>query len=179
MHSFEESWAGTSVFWNVCFVAGFFLILDFILFWKHYLLHTPTLFYFHSNHHSFGNPTAFASFAVSPVETLFTFGPVLFDLLPIANEIKLYWPYHAGIIGFFTVLNIYLHCGYTFDWVEKTLPMIFLNTSAYHNVHHEKKIIHFAELLTLWDCIKNTGGTVYNKTKFAEKLKTLKHLKLL
>jgi sterol desaturase/sphingolipid hydroxylase (fatty acid hydroxylase superfamily) len=151
---------------NSVFVVAFFLLIDVITFWKHWLLHQPMFFVFHQNHHSFGNPTSFASFAVSPFETFLTFGPALFDVLPITNIWVRYLPLQLGVVFFFFVLNVYLHCGYTFDWIERTFPRLFINTSGYHNVHHEKKVIHFSELLTLWDYLRNTGATYYNRDEF-------------
>lgn len=64
------------------------------------------------------------------------------------------------------IQNVYLHCGYTIDFIEKILPIFFINTSEYHNVHHSKVNIHFGEILNLWDYIYNSGATYYNKNEF-------------
>lgn len=100
------------------------------------------------------------------MESLLTFGPMLFDMFPMANDYKLCLKFHSSVIIFFTVLNVYLHCGYTFDWIEAILPKLMINSSGYHNIHHARTHSHFAELLTLWDYLKNTGATYYNKEKF-------------
>lgn len=129
------------------------MVMDAWLYWKHRLLHTPLLFGFHKPHHAFRDPTAFASFAVAPVEAALTFWPILILCLPWATH----WAplYFALVVGFVN-LNFYLHCGVTLGWVEKTLPRLFLNTSAFHNVHHARANTHFGEALYLWDVICRT-----------------------
>ncbi|KAL4446445.1 hypothetical protein ABPG74_001186 [Tetrahymena malaccensis] len=166
----KESFVGDSIILNALFMVFFFLLVDFHTYWKHRLLHTRTFWYFHRNHHSFFDPSCFASFGVSPFESVLTFGPLLFDQLEIANQYKLCTWLHGSVIVFFIILNIYLHCGYTFDFIENTLPKLFINTSAHHNLHHSKTKIHFSELLTLWDYLMNTGATFYNKQEFQQKL---------
>ena len=64
----EESFLGGSILLNVLFVAVFMLFIDFWLYWKHYLLHTPTLWVFHEIHHHFSNPSVQAVFAITPTE---------------------------------------------------------------------------------------------------------------
>jgi hypothetical protein len=56
----------------------------------------------------------------------------------------------------FVCLNFYLHCGVTLRWVEATLPRLYLNTSAFHNVHHARANTHFGEALYLWDALCGT-----------------------
>ncbi len=132
---------------------GGILVLDAWLYWKHRLLHTRWLFGFHKAHHAFRDPTPFAGFAVAPVEALLTFWPLLLVGIPQATHwAPLYFP---TIIGFI-LLNYYLHCGVTLGWVEATLPRIFLNTSAFHNVHHARANTHFGEALSLWDSLCGT-----------------------
>jgi lathosterol oxidase len=139
------------------------MVIDAWLYWKHRLLHTRALFGFHKAHHAFRDPTAFASFAVAPVEALLTFWPILFLCLPQA----VHWAplYFALVVGFVN-LNFYLHCGVTLSWVEKTLPRIFLNTSAFHNVHHARANTHFGEALYLWDVL--CGTRLVDQTKDAK-----------
>jgi lathosterol oxidase len=127
--------------------------MDAWLYWKHRMLHTPLLFGFHKPHHAFRDPTAFASFAVAPFEAMLTFWPILLLCFPWATH----WAplYFALVVGFVN-LNLYLHCGVTLRWVEKTLPRVYLNTSAFHNVHHARANTHFGEALYLWDVICRT-----------------------
>jgi sterol desaturase/sphingolipid hydroxylase (fatty acid hydroxylase superfamily) len=53
-------------------------------------------------------------------------------------------PFHFSMIIFLAVLNVYLHCGYTFDFIEKTLPKVMIITSGFHNPHHSKGRVHFS-----------------------------------
>lgn len=117
-------------------------------YWKHRLLHTRALFPFHMHHHSFRDPTPFAGFAVGPVETVLTFWPLLLICFPPAKHFAPL--YFTAIVGF-VLLNLYLHCGVTFRPMERVLPKILLNTSAWHNVHHSDVNANFGEVSFIWD----------------------------
>ncbi|HJL19223.1 MAG TPA: sterol desaturase family protein [Sandaracinaceae bacterium LLY-WYZ-13_1] len=122
-------------------------------YWKHRALHTRWLFGFHRDHHTFRDPSAFAGFAVGPVEALWTFAPVLIVLHPQA----IHWgPVYVALVVGFVCLNLYLHCGVTVRWIEATLPRIGINTSAHHNVHHSHVRVHFGEVATWWDHLCRT-----------------------
>lgn len=129
------------------------VVLDAWLYWKHRLLHTRWMFGFHKAHHAFRDPTPFAGFAVAPVEALLTFWPLLLVGVPQATH---WGPLYFPVIAGFVLLNFYLHCGVTLRWVEAILPKVFLNTSAFHNVHHARANTHFGEALYLWDVICGT-----------------------
>jgi sterol desaturase/sphingolipid hydroxylase (fatty acid hydroxylase superfamily) len=133
-------------------VAGVFAV-DAWTYWKHRALHTKALFGFHRGHHTFRDPTAFASFAVGPLEALWTFLPVLIVLHPAA----LHWgPAYATLVAGFVILNMYLHCGVEVRWLEASVPRLLLNTSAFHNVHHSHVSANFGEVAYLWDRICRT-----------------------
>jgi lathosterol oxidase len=123
---------------------------------KHRLLHTRLLFAFHRDHHAYRDPTPFAGFAVSPVETVLTFWPLLILMIPAANH----WaPLYFGLVIGFVSLNFYLHSGVLLAPLEATLPRLFLNTSAFHNVHHAKVNRNFGEVSFLWDWLLGTADT--------------------
>ena len=129
------------------------LVLDAWLYWKHRLLHTRWLFPFHRGHHGYRDPTAFAGFAVGPVESLLTFWPVVAWAHPLA----MHWaPLYYGLVGGFVLLNFYLHCGVTSRLLEATLPRLGVNTSAFHNRHHANAEVNFGEALTVWDRLCRT-----------------------
>jgi sterol desaturase/sphingolipid hydroxylase (fatty acid hydroxylase superfamily) len=133
-------------------VAGVFAV-DAWTYWKHRALHTKALFGFHRGHHTFRDPTAFASFAVGPFEALWTFLPVLIVLHPAA----LHWgPAYVTLVGGFVLLNMYLHCGVEVRWLEASVPRLLLNTSAFHNVHHSHVTANYGEVAYLWDRICRT-----------------------
>lgn len=132
---------------------GALLVLDAWLYWKHRLLHTRWLFRFHRGHHGYRDPTAFAGFAVGPVESLLTFWPVVIWAHPLA----VHWaPLYFGLVFAFVSLNFYLHCGVASRLLEGTLPRLFVNTSRFHNRHHANAEVNFGEALTLWDRLCRT-----------------------
>jgi lathosterol oxidase len=134
-------------------VAALF-VLDAWLYWKHRLLHTRRMFAFHRAHHVYRDPTALASFAVGPVESLLTFWPVVIWAHPKAvHWIPLYW----ALVAEFVALNFYLHCGVAVRILERVLPRLFINTSSFHNRHHANADVNFGEALTLWDRICGTA----------------------
>eukprot|EP01147_Barroeca_monosierra_P011278 gene11278-3318_t len=124
-------------------------------YWKHRLLHHPLFWCIHRTHHQFKDPNAFAGFAIHPVEALVTFIPVLFIC---QTHVLLWMPWHAPVIFFFIFLNYYLHCGFSVPLLESLLRPLLINTSAFHNIHHEKTTRHFGEMLVLWDLLCSTGA---------------------
>lgn len=129
------------------------MIIDAWLYWKHRILHSRALFGFHRQHHTFRDPTPFAGFAVGPVEALITFWPVTILCIPEATH----WaPLYVALVLGFVTLNFYLHCGVTLGLAESTLPRVFLNTSAFHNIHHSHANANFGEASYLWDRLCKT-----------------------
>lgn len=128
--------------------------IDAWTYWKHRLLHTKFMYPFHMHHHSFKDPTPFAGFAVGPVETILTFWPLLLICIP---EAKHFAPFYYTAIISFVFLNFYLHSGVTFSFLEKILPNINLNSSAWHNIHHSDVVANYGEVSPLWDKICKTN----------------------
>ncbi len=129
------------------------VVIDAWLYWKHRLLHTQLLFGFHRQHHAFRDPTPFSGFAVAPFEALATFWPVTLICIPQATH----WaPLYVLLVGGFVLLNFYLHCGVRVALLEATLPHAWLNTSAYHNIHHSHANANFGEASFLWDRLCKT-----------------------
>lgn len=133
---------------------GGIIAVDAMTYWKHRILHTKLLFSFHKHHHSFRDPTPFAGFAVGPMETLMTFWPLLLLCWPPAKHFA---PLYFTAIVTFVLLNLYLHCGVTYNWLEAVLPRIGLNSSAWHNVHHSDVNVNFGEVSSIWDRLCKTG----------------------
>ena len=124
---------------------------------KHRALHSKWLYAFHRSHHYFKDPTAFAGFAIHPVEAVWTFAPIfLWEHLPH------FLPVFAPAVAFFFALNAYLHCGYVFGLAEALLPRVLLNSSAFHNLHHERVVTHFGEISSFWDYACGTSD-IYAK----------------
>lgn len=143
-------------FWTVLglnLVVGI-LAIDAWTYLKHRLLHTRLLFRFHKHHHAFRDPSPFAGFAISPLEAVWTFWPLLLICIPAATH----WAplYFALVVGF-VLLNLYLHSGVSIGWIERFLPYVLLNTSAFHNLHHSRVDTNYGEVLFLWDLILGTA----------------------
>ena len=141
------------------------IVIDAYSYWKHRLLHTKFFFPFHKNHHSFRDPTPFGGFAVGPLEALLTFWPVLIICYPPAKH---FVPLYMTAIVAFVVLNLYLHCGVAFKWVEKIILPIGLNSSGWHNYHHSDVVSNFGELSYIWDKICKTSRQDIAKRKHAD-----------
>jgi len=146
------------------------VLIDAMTYWKHRLLHTKLFFPFHKHHHTFRDPTPFAGFAVGPLETLLTFWPLLLICLP---EAKHFAPLYFTAIVSFVLLNLYLHCGVTYKWLEVILPKIGLNSSAWHNVHHSDVNANFGEVSFYWDKFCKTTRMHINKKKELKLKKSL------
>jgi lathosterol oxidase len=138
------------------------IAIDAWTYWKHRMLHTKMLYPFHMHHHTFRDPTPFAGFAVGPVETVLTFWPLLLICFPAAKHFA---PLYFTAITGFVFLNLYLHCGVTFSWLEKLLPRIGLNSSAWHNVHHSDVNANYGEVSFIWDKICKTTRADMLKNK--------------
>ena len=145
--------AGLTV-WD--YAPGFFLGIagaDIWLYTKHRMLHHRFLYQIHKTHHQFHSPTAFAGFAIHPIEAVWTFFPII-----LWTPLYHYIPLVFSSIGGFMLFNCYLHCGYTFQLLEVLLPLGFFNSSAFHNVHHEKTWTHFGEVGSFWDMVMGTAA---------------------
>lgn len=158
------SMANMGFSWWVVTLQMFFGIvaIDAWTYWKHRLLHTKAMYGFHMHHHSFKDPTPFAGFAVGPLETVLTFWPLLIICFP---EAKHYAPFYYTAIISFVFLNLYLHSGVTFSFLEKVLPKINLNSSAWHNIHHSDVVANFGEVSPIWDkiCKTDRPKSIQNK----------------
>lgn len=133
---FAASWQP----WQQMIVYGCSLLFGAILadaynYWKHRLFHTALLWPWHKYHHSHRNPSALAGYAISPVFGLATFWPIALGAIPSVNY---YTPMYLGFVGFYAMLNHYLHCGYVLPWLEAPLAPLGIMTSAWHNTHHSR-----------------------------------------
>ena len=97
---------------------------------------------------------AFASFAVHPVEAFLTFVPVL-GMMSTAMPV---WAHAYAVWTLsWALLNLYLHSGHELALVEMLLAPLGINTSGFHNSHHELISSNYGELLYIWDVIFDTG----------------------
>ena len=124
-------------------------------YWKHRSLHTRLLYPFHKQHHTLSNPSSFAAFALHPIDAIFTFAPIW--LFSIA-ELNLWTPVYLGFLICFSFLSLFIHCGQHVPCLDQWISYFCLNTSRWHNVHHELHNKHYGEVSYIWDLICGTGG---------------------
>ena len=122
------------------------LAADAWTYFKHRSLHHPSIYAFHKEHHTFYDPSTYAGFSLHPVESLYTFCPIWLFCIP---GLQIYAPVHIPFLLSWSALNFYLHCGYYVPVLENIMPYFFINTSAFHNIHHEKTVTHFGEMVRL------------------------------
>jgi len=60
------------------------------------------------------------------------------------------------VVGF-VLLNLYLHCGVEIRLLERIIPRLGINTSAFHNIHHSHVQTNFGEVATWWDHLCKTS----------------------
>lgn len=169
---FARSWSHWQqvLVYAVSLLAGA-ILADAYNYWKHRLFHTSLLWPWHKYHHSHRNPSALAGYAISPVFGLATFWPIALGAVP---EVNYYTPMYLGFVGFYLLLNHYLHCGYVILWLEAPLAPLGIMTSAWHNTHHSRgrKGFHqldqtFGEMTVWWDLWMGT----YPAAQQGEKLR--------
>jgi Delta7-sterol 5-desaturase len=123
---------------------------DTYFYWAHRLMHHPKLYRrTHLTHHLSVNPSPWAAFAFHPLEALVEAAilPVLLFIMPL-HPVAFF-----VFILFMTLFNVYGHLGYElFPKKAYRHPLgKWLNTSVYHNLHHEKFHGNYGLYFTFWD----------------------------
>lgn len=154
----------TAIYWEIDAYGGGWFLLSIVVmalvhdsyyYWAHRFMHHPRVFRrVHKLHHSFHNPTPFASYAFHPLEAIIEVAWIL----PLA----LVMPIHPGALAcyvvFLTVLNVISHLGYeTYpSWVAR-----WFITSTHHNLHHTRGRGHFMLYFNIWDRLMGTNAHDY------------------
>jgi sterol desaturase/sphingolipid hydroxylase (fatty acid hydroxylase superfamily) len=131
------------------------LIHDAYFYWIHRLMHLP-IFYrkIHLTHHRSVNPSPWAAYAFHPLEAVLEAGimPILLIIMPL-HPISFF-----GFVTAMLVFNVYGHLGYElFPRKIYDHPLgKWLNTSIYHNLHHEKFHGNYGLYFTIWDRLCGT-----------------------
>ena len=129
-----------------------FLLMDFLFFLAHRLLHTNWLYTnIHHVHHQFNNTFSYVSHALHPAETI---------IFASVSVIPIYLTSHHILTQYlllFLVMinNIESHSGYNFINTYKWSRGI-LSGSTCHNLHHQKYIVNYSVYTTIWDRIFKT-----------------------
>ena len=131
------------------------IVHDSYYYWAHRAMHHPLVFrHVHKLHHTFTNPTPFASYAFHPLEAIVEmawYAPLAF-VLPVH-------PYAAGAyLVFLTFFNVISHLGYEF--YQPGVAKWFI-TSTHHNMHHARGKGHFMLYFNLWDRWMGTNAKDY------------------
>lgn len=132
-------------------------------YWYHRLLHTPWLFqHVHAIHHRAANPTAFAAYALHPVETFM--GNAYFILLVMIVPVH---PIAFGAAGLYISLFAFVaHSGYEFFPRGFTQHRLFrwFGTSTHHNMHHRHVDWNYGSVFNYWDRLMGTNHPAYHDT---------------
>ena len=136
-------------------VAVMAVVHDTYYYWAHRFMHHPKVFrHVHKLHHTFTNPTPFASYAFHPLEAVVEvawYAPLAF-VLPV-HPVAV-----AAYIVVLTVLNVISHLGYEF--YSPGVARWFI-TSTHHNLHHARSKGHFMLYFNLWDRWMGTNMPEY------------------
>ncbi|KAL9934557.1 hypothetical protein V8E36_006332 [Tilletia maclaganii] len=119
-----------------------FLVMDTWQYFLHRAFHESRWLYrhFHSHHHRLYVPYAFGALYNHPLEGL------LFDSLGGALSHKCaFMTIRQGVLlfTFATYKTVSDHGGYALPWWIDPLHLIFPNTAAYHDVHHQMQGLRF------------------------------------
>ncbi len=141
--------------WLLLSVPLTLLIHDAYFYWMHRLMHHPKMYRrVHLVHHRSVNPSPWAAYAFHPLEAVLEAGivPVLLIVMPL---------HPVAFLAFITLMlwfNVYGHLGY--EIFPKSLyqhPLgRWLNTSIYHNQHHERFTGNYGLYFTIWDRLMGT-----------------------
>ena len=141
--------------WLVASIPLTLLVHDAYFYWLHRWMHQPKWYRLvHLTHHKSVNPSPWAAYAFHPVEALLEAGilPILLVIMPL-HPISFF-----GFITLMLLFNVYGHLGYEL-FSKKTYEHPigrWLNSSVYHNLHHEKFNGNYGLYFTIWDRICGT-----------------------
>lgn len=139
-------------------VMSFFVLIalhDTYFYWMHRIVHRPSLYrWIHATHHLSVQPSPWTSYSFHPFETFLEaiwIVPVLF-LIPI----------HITTLVLFSILSLYInvvgHLGVEIypSWWKKHPILKWLNTSTFHNHHHQFFKGNYGLYFIFWDYWMNT-----------------------
>jgi len=130
-------------------------IHDAYFYWIHRFMHWPAMYRLvHLTHHKSVNPSPWAAYAFHPAEALLEAGiiPLLLLIMPL-HPISFF-----GFITLMLLFNVYGHLGYElFPRKVYEHPIgRWLNSSVYHNQHHERFHGNYSLYFTIWDRLMGT-----------------------
>ncbi len=142
--------------WYLPLSVGVMVVVhDTYYYWAHRIMHRDGVFQLvHRLHHTFDNPTPFASYAFHPLEAIVEVA----WFLPLALLLPLHPLAVAAYIVVLTALNVVSHLGYEF--YPARVARYFI-TSTHHNLHHGRSRGHFMLYFNFWDRLMGTNEPDY------------------
>lgn len=164
--SAKPGW-GVIALYTLCHI----IVLDFCLFFAHWLLHkVPLLWEFHKVHHSAETLTPFTAFRIHPLETIFV---GLIGALGIGFTFGVFYSLYPNLEGFLTIMGVSVgtvffnflgaNLRHSNIWLSygPVIERVFISP-AQHRYHHSAKTKHFDKnmgfIFALWDGL---FGTLY------------------
>ncbi|MFN0176869.1 MAG: sterol desaturase family protein [Saprospiraceae bacterium] len=157
-HSFTQFYTDIDQYgvgWLIVSIPLTLLIHDTYFYWIHRLMHWPPVYrLIHLTHHRSVNPSPWAAFAFHPMEAVAEAGiiPILLLVMPL-HPISFF-----GFVTMMLLFNVYGHLGYELFPIKMYKHPLgkWLNTSIYHNLHHEKFTGNYGLYFTFWDRLCGT-----------------------
>lgn len=148
IHAYSTGWLLLSIPLTV-------IIHDTYFYWIHRLMHHPKVYRMtHRTHHLSVNPSPWATFSFHPAEAFLEglIVPILLFIMPL-HLISL-----LAFVLIMMVFNVYGHLGYELfpAWIYRHPLGKWLNSSIYHNQHHEKFTGNYGLYFTFWDRVCGT-----------------------
>lgn len=135
-------------------------IIDFIMFWSHFLAHKLNFFYsIHKHHHNHVSTSVYSLFILHPIETI-GFGVILISIITLFH-------FNFYSITVYLILNIsygvlgHLKTDLFPKFWNNFLVTKFITNTKFHNKHHIDESANFGFYFTIWDMFIKT----YNKQK--------------
>ncbi|WP_039867157.1 sterol desaturase family protein [Pedobacter sp. BAL39] len=138
------------------------IVHDAYFYWMHRILHHKKLFKVtHLVHHQSTNPSPWTSYSFHFLEAIAEGAVVILLVFSM--------PLHPLTIGLFAlssfVINVYGHLGYEImpKGFRNTFLFEIINTSTFHNLHHQKFKGNYGLYLRVWDRLMGTEHPDYVK----------------
>lgn len=155
LHAYPYWWIPVSLLLTL-------LVHDTYFYWMHRILHHKRLFKLtHLVHHQSTNPSPWASYSFHFLEAIAE-GAVVIVLVFLI-------PLHPLTLVLFAfssfAINVYGHLGYEImpRGFRNTLLFEIINTSTFHNLHHQKFRGNYGLYLRVWDRMMGTEHPDYVK----------------
>jgi len=154
--------AAFPIWWIPLSILAALVIHDTYFYWMHRIVHHPKLYKtVHLLHHKSVNPSPWASYSFHFFEAITEalIVPFMMCLIPM-HPIALV---SFGLLAF--AINVYGHLGFEImpRWFRDSVFFDLINTSVYHNLHHEKFRGNYGLYFRVWDRLMGTEHPNYIK----------------